>query len=195
MGRSGLYTAGANELGNETFEQLWFAGNHADIGGSYPDNKSRLSDIALDWVVGCATSLPHPLVVDQSHLHRHPNSSGMQHDECKAGIKYVTRFTGKTWDLLHRAMPKGSPTIHPSVRGRFDAGPVLQYDLSGPYRPETFRVLDAYSGCFDGLPFGDCQCATCRQIRGLPPLPTLKSRLAAIWARLTAAFEWLWRVG
>jgi uncharacterized protein (DUF2235 family) len=26
-----------DELGNETFEQLWFAGNHSDIGGSYPD--------------------------------------------------------------------------------------------------------------------------------------------------------------
>jgi uncharacterized protein (DUF2235 family) len=27
------------------FEQVWFAGNHADIGGSYPENESRLSDI------------------------------------------------------------------------------------------------------------------------------------------------------
>ena len=32
------------------FEQVWFAGNHADIGGSYPENESRLSDIALKWM-------------------------------------------------------------------------------------------------------------------------------------------------
>src|SRR3954453_19280166 len=32
------------------FKQVWFEGNHADIGGSYPENESRLSDIALDWI-------------------------------------------------------------------------------------------------------------------------------------------------
>jgi uncharacterized protein (DUF2235 family) len=33
----------------EVFEQVWFAGNRADIGGSYPENESRLSDVALKW--------------------------------------------------------------------------------------------------------------------------------------------------
>jgi hypothetical protein len=31
----------------DRFEQFWFAGNHADVGGGYPENESRLSDIAL----------------------------------------------------------------------------------------------------------------------------------------------------
>ncbi|MGY4501125.1 uncharacterized protein (DUF2235 family) [Bradyrhizobium sp. GM24.11] len=35
----------------EQFDQIWFAGNHADIGGSYPENESRLSDITLAWMV------------------------------------------------------------------------------------------------------------------------------------------------
>jgi len=30
--------------------QKWFAGNHSDIGGSYPETESRLSDIALEWM-------------------------------------------------------------------------------------------------------------------------------------------------
>ena len=59
-----------DELGNETFEQVWFAGDHADIGGSYSDNESRLSDIALNWMVGAATALPQPILVDESVLHR-----------------------------------------------------------------------------------------------------------------------------
>ena len=33
------------------FKQVWFAGSHSDIGGSYPDTESRLSDIALAWMV------------------------------------------------------------------------------------------------------------------------------------------------
>src|ERR1700741_4439939 len=40
------------------FKQVWFAGSHSDVGGSYPETESRLSDIALDWMVREATSLP-----------------------------------------------------------------------------------------------------------------------------------------
>ncbi|MFQ5631248.1 MAG: DUF2235 domain-containing protein [bacterium] len=35
----------------ERLQQVWFAGCHSNIGGSYPD--ARLSDIALDWMLSC----------------------------------------------------------------------------------------------------------------------------------------------
>jgi uncharacterized protein (DUF2235 family) len=35
-------------------DQIWFAGVHSDIGGSYAENESRLSDIALEWMVQAA---------------------------------------------------------------------------------------------------------------------------------------------
>src|SRR5260221_12931983 len=43
------------------FEQVWFAGNHSDIGGSYCENESRLSDIALDWMLRWAVAIPDGL--------------------------------------------------------------------------------------------------------------------------------------
>jgi hypothetical protein len=39
-------------------QQVWFAGNHSDIGGSYPENEARLSDISLGWMVHAAKNLP-----------------------------------------------------------------------------------------------------------------------------------------
>ena len=39
-------------------DQVWFAGNHSDTGGSYPENKSRLSDITLGWMLHAAENLP-----------------------------------------------------------------------------------------------------------------------------------------
>src|SRR3546814_5840479 len=33
-------------------DQIWFAGCHSDVGGSYLEDESRLSDIALEWMVG-----------------------------------------------------------------------------------------------------------------------------------------------
>ncbi len=35
--------------GNKTVEQVWFAGVHSNVGGSYPD--AGLSDLALQWMI------------------------------------------------------------------------------------------------------------------------------------------------
>ena len=91
-----------DRLGNKTFEQVWFAGNHSDVGGGYSENELRLSDIALEWMINAAIAVPHPIKIDRFVLHVHPDPTGMQHDECKAGITYVTRYTGKTWKLQHQ---------------------------------------------------------------------------------------------
>ena len=46
-----------DKLENLMFEQVWFAGNHTDIGGGYPENEARLSDITPG--IGC---LPVPML-------------------------------------------------------------------------------------------------------------------------------------
>jgi hypothetical protein len=93
------------------FVQLWFAGNHSDIGGSYPETESRLSDIALRWMIEEATSLPHPLLVNPNSLQLYPSSAGLQHDEV-AGMEDTIRSRtptflrwatkGYTWTIRHR---------------------------------------------------------------------------------------------
>jgi Uncharacterized alpha/beta hydrolase domain (DUF2235) len=73
----------------EQFDQIWFAGNHADIGGSYPENESRLSDITLAWMVEFITDkIPEAgrVVVDKTLLRLYPSADGMMHDECMVGI-------------------------------------------------------------------------------------------------------------
>ena len=49
-----------SEQGNKDWlRQVWFAGNHSDIGGSYPEEESRLSDISLQWMVDeLVTAMP-----------------------------------------------------------------------------------------------------------------------------------------
>jgi hypothetical protein len=55
----------------------------------------------------------------------------MQHDECRG---LVFRFAKK----IDRKIPTDA-TLHESVYERFELGPVLQYDLMLPYRPEGLR--------------------------------------------------------
>jgi uncharacterized protein (DUF2235 family) len=118
------------------FEQLWFAGNHSDIGGSYPEDESRLSDVALDWMLGAASAVG--LKYDPTVLRLHPDALGMQHDETR-GI--VFRFARKK----RRTLKTNAP-LHSSVLDRLAAAEVDQSGLSAPYRPENLRTHDKAKG-------------------------------------------------
>jgi uncharacterized protein (DUF2235 family) len=109
--------------------QKWFAGDHTDIGGSYPENESRLSDIALSWMAHEAETCG--LLVDRRVLQLFPAADGMQHDECKSS---VFKYFGK----LARAPYHDSP-MHDTVISRFEQHDVLLYDIRKPYRPECLR--------------------------------------------------------
>jgi uncharacterized protein (DUF2235 family) len=45
------------ELEGQTIKQVWFAGVHSDVGGSYTPDRSGLSQIALEWMLCEAASL------------------------------------------------------------------------------------------------------------------------------------------
>ena len=95
MACGSLASAGRHGPGElPQFQQIWFAGNHADIGGSYPENESRLSDIALKWMADFSElELPKEgrVKINRDRLHCFPSSAGMMHDECKVGIRGITR--------------------------------------------------------------------------------------------------------
>jgi hypothetical protein len=112
------------------WKQYWFAGNHSDIGGSYPENESRLSDIALGWMAGEAKKAG--LIVNDDYLRLFGRHTGPQHDECRLGIK-LFGFKFK-WREQTRKMVQNA-TLHPSVKQRFEEKQVLIYNEEKPYRP------------------------------------------------------------
>nr|WP_198148512.1 DUF2235 domain-containing protein [Sphingomonas sp. Y57] len=136
----------------EPLIQLWFAGNHSDIGGSYPEPESRLSDIALAWMVAEARAVPDPLIVDDSRLILFPCADGVQHDEIAgmadlirgrtpAWLRWLTR--GWSWKKELRS-PVANATLHPSVHERFVLESVSHQGGEGRYRPEALRHHDDF---------------------------------------------------
>ena len=115
------------------FEQRWFAGNHSDIGGSYSENESRLSDISLRWMLEAAVKAG--LKYDASVLKLYPDPTGPQHDETRSSLFRLA-------PRALRQIPNDAP-LHPSVLERFKAAEVLDYDIMRPYRPENLRNHDA----------------------------------------------------
>jgi uncharacterized protein (DUF2235 family) len=97
----------ASTAGHDTFKQVFFAGNHSDIGGSYPEVESRLSDIALAWMIEEAVSVPDGLKLgsvfvngariegtaeEGPAIYLHPSDSGLQHDERLGTRDYLDRI-------------------------------------------------------------------------------------------------------
>jgi uncharacterized protein (DUF2235 family) len=163
-----------NDGGPAKLVQLWFAGNHSDIGGSYTETESRLSDNALGWMLEQATSVPDgikvgPVYVDDmkmpgtgetgTPLHIYPRSNGVQHCEL-AGMRdsidglvdslprwmRLTRrlLGGLAWPEEKRSIPHDA-VVHDSVRERFALDRVPQCAGDGPYRPEALRAHDEFA--------------------------------------------------
>lgn len=123
----------------EWFVQLWLAGNHSDIGGSYWENESRLSDISLQWMLEAAESVG--MKYDPSVLKLFPDPTGPQHDEARSS--FLFRIAGK----LPRKVRSDAP-LHRSVLERFKVPEVLDYDTMRPYRPESLRTHDEVGGYY-----------------------------------------------
>jgi uncharacterized protein (DUF2235 family) len=119
------------------FEQVWFAGNHADIGGSYPENESRLSDIPLKWMADFVElELPPEgrVQVNRERLNCFPEIDGMMHDECMVGIA----GSELRWPHGEREVPMEA-TLHPTVYERLKMPSVRNFVGYGKYRPASLR--------------------------------------------------------
>ena len=143
--------------GHLRLKQVWFAGDHSDIGGSYAETESRLSDIALEWMIEQATEIPDPIIVNSWHrsdgvdkipgLHIFPSFNGVQHCQVAAmndtiaikSLRWLLWLTRRwSWPVKERYVDPGGE-IHPSVTERFKLAWVAQAAGSGPYRPKPLR--------------------------------------------------------
>ncbi len=124
--------------GPEWFQQIWFSGCHSDVGGSYLEEESRLSDIPLKWMLEAAVSVG--LAYDPAVLRLYPDALGMQHDETK---RIPFRWLAK----IDRKIADDAP-LHDTVIERFKAKEVQLYDLFGPYRPEGLRTHSRTGGFY-----------------------------------------------
>jgi uncharacterized protein (DUF2235 family) len=109
-------------------KQVWFAGVHSDIGGSYPPDKGgfNIADVSLKWMLDEAKTAGLKL---EPHIHENltDGSKGRLHESRKK----LYRFKRP----LHRAISIDNiPTrVHPSVKSRYEA--------EDKYRPKQLRKL------------------------------------------------------
>jgi hypothetical protein len=87
----------------------------------------RLSDITLDWMLKCASTIPSGILYDPRVLKLSPSPDGWQHDEAKAGLGLLTTLTGCSWTKGERILretesePLSNAAMHPSFTGALTA--------------------------------------------------------------------------
>ena len=126
-------------------EQVWFSGNHSDIGGSYPESESRLSDVALRWMIDEFQEAVPGVKVRDELLVTVPLATGLQHDEVASTIHMWPNFVPGwlrrklTWAAQPRRVHVDAK-LHPSVLDRFSADKVPHINESKPYRPRNLST-------------------------------------------------------
>ena len=126
-------------------EQLWFPGVHCDVGGGYPEDRSGLSAIALQWMTAKAEA--EGLIIDQAMkaivipAQNTPSGyaapfAGGAPNESLTGLWWILEFIPKSykdstagyakrWGIhagRHRRVMPGA-SIHPSVAERMKLVP------------------------------------------------------------------------
>jgi len=145
-------------------KQIWFAGVHSDVGGSYPEAESGLSKISLSWMIREAQSAQlsfEPAAVDRilgsDGSHAAPQPNAMMHNSmtplwCIGEFwpKFTKRrvsepgvspekFKGSPrLNLFHRRYIADGARIHQSVVTRMKLVP--RYQPSNLPKPENFTI-------------------------------------------------------
>jgi uncharacterized protein (DUF2235 family) len=158
--------------------QMWFAGNHSDVGGSYPEVESRLSDISLQWMIEEMQKLTFPLKLgpvtvhgrqitgtgnEGTPLHLYPAANGAQHCEI-AGMRDTLDALAEKWphflrgfiatenyETITRAVLHNAQ-IDDTVAERFALEEVVDCARTGSYRPEALRGHDKFKHFYPALP-------------------------------------------
>jgi uncharacterized protein (DUF2235 family) len=135
----------------QDFKQVWFAGVHSDVGGSYAPEKSGLSQIALEWMLVEAESrglLLHPDRVHSVLSYPDPRYAPNPVADLNVSLKglwwILEYLPHKSYDFNTKtykwSVPMGSPRtlpanpqIHQTVRIRWEKRP--------DYRPENLKNL------------------------------------------------------
>lgn len=142
----------------QSIKQVWFAGVHSDVGGSYATDESGLSQIALEWML--CEAVPLGLRVDPQRAEKvlgrrgappiPPNPAQKIHVSLTAAWWLLELLPRRTYDTVtqttrwvipmgrSRQMPPGS-VIHESV--------VRKMQMDASYKPKN--LPDGWEQCVE----------------------------------------------
>jgi uncharacterized protein (DUF2235 family) len=106
-------------------EQVWFIGAHADVGGGYAEAESRLSDVALQWLMQKVSSVGVRLATP---LTRAP--------DCQCGVQPIHMPWEKSpFSMLPKSQRK------PTIEDTFHGSVIERWKSDATYRPKALSFV------------------------------------------------------
>lgn len=127
--------AKAEDPNHVRLREMCFAGAHTDIGGGYPEDESRLSDISLNWMAKQAKGVG--LQIDNWYFQLWPDALGVQHDESVKWPYSMNKPVERTG--------LDDVELHPSLEHRIRAGLVPFQGSDQMYRPKSLENNARYA--------------------------------------------------
>ena len=127
---------------DRSIRQVWFPGNHGDVGGGHP--QTGLSDGALQWMIdearGCTGLAFRPHMLQQVR----PDACDVLHDDCTGFYQHLSP-TPRAVPLVDKAAADGA--LHASVLDRAARPPIAvgSYRSTQVLEPGEQAVLPVYA--------------------------------------------------
>jgi hypothetical protein len=83
-----LWTGLETRPRDTTAKQIWFPGDHCDVGGGH--RQTGLSDAALDWMLSEAEQCTKLRFRPEMRAQIHPDPQDVQHDSCTGIYRYIS---------------------------------------------------------------------------------------------------------
>ena len=166
--RQNLFGPPSPKNPNQSVEEVWFAGVHSDVGGSYPEPQSQLAKIALRWMLCEAQSAglrvdplrqadilggKPPYVAPDPFAEMHESLHGFWWNLAEVWPKIIKREVAPNqwkkrvhFNLWRRRWidPASNPAVHASVEQRIK-NPAMKYNPSN-LPPQRHPVFDRCPG-------------------------------------------------
>ena len=137
----------------EDLEQVWFPGVHCDVGGGYPEDRSGLSAIALQWMAGKAeaaglifdSAMKATVLPAQSTPKYAAPDAGAPPNELLTGLWWIVEYLPKRYKdpaanfatrwMLHAGRPR-----HVNAKAKVHASVFERMKLVAGYQPKNLPV-------------------------------------------------------
>jgi uncharacterized protein (DUF2235 family) len=131
-------------------EEVWFAGNHADVGGGYPSDQRWPADVSLRWMINearhCELLVSEP--VDQPKEGIECVSESQLHDELNRRGTWTDLFWRRWWRFLEWVPRLELNNEPPPPRRAFRWGPAGPRRLSDAYREGVVTIHRSAKDCY-----------------------------------------------